>query len=122
MSFRISSTTLLDPKTCYELWAKKRISIYKIPELLAKQGVVNPSSGKNVTPQGVWRAACLYMLEYPEIAKSDTVSIFSQRGQVWDDGVEREFRAELVAKAQQHLSKTKYKQFLLSHPEFNPHG
>lgn len=118
MSFKISSKNILDPKLCYTMWAKERISIYKIPKLLSEQGIVNSAKGRNVTPQGVWRAACLYMLESPSEAKADTVSLFSQHGQVWDDAAERDFHVELLAKARQLLSRKKYKSFIQTHPEF----
>lgn len=118
MSFKLSSKTILDQKLCYDLWAKQRISIYRIPKILAEQGIVNSAKSRNVTPQGVWRAACLYMLEHPEIAKADTVSLFSQHGQVWDEKAERDFHVELLAKARQFLSRKRYKLFLKRFPEF----
>lgn len=123
MSFKISSKQILDPKTCYEMWVhgvdgRGRVSIYKIPKLLAEQGIVNSAKSRNVTPQGVWRAACLYMLEHPEIAKADTVSLFAQHGKVFDAEAEKDFYVELLSKARQFLSRTKYKQFLQKYPEF----
>ena len=116
MSFRLDSKNFLDPKTCYEMWAKQRISIYNSAKILAGRGVVNPKTGKPPTPQGVWRAASLYILEHPETAKADTVSLFSQHGQVWDEQAERDFALELISKARQFLSRTKYKQFIQKNP------
>lgn len=118
MSFRLDSKNFLDPKTCYEMWAKQRISIYKSAKLLSERGIINPRTGKAPTPQGVWRAACLYMLEHPEVAKSDTVSLFAQHGQIWDNKAEEDFARELISKARQFLSRTKYRQFLQKYPEF----
>ena len=107
MSFKISGKQILDPKLCYEMWAKQRISIYRIPKLLAEQGIINSAKGTNVSPQGVWRAACLYMLDHPHVAKSDTVSLFQQHGQVFDENAERDFALEILAKARQFLSRQK---------------
>lgn len=120
MSFKLQPKNILDPKLCYDLWVGKvpgqgRISIYRIPKYLAEQGIVNSVKGRNVTPQGVWRAACLYMLENPHIAKADTVSLFQQHGQVFD---ETEFGKEIINKARQHLSRKKYRLFLMKHPEY----
>lgn len=116
MSFRLSSKVILDRELCYSLWAKKRLSIYKIPKILADEhGIVNQEKGRNVTPQGVWRAANLYILDHPDIAKADTVSIFSQHGKILD---EVEWGKEMVGRARQFLSRSSYRKFLIEHPEY----
>ncbi len=119
-SLRLSSKKILDRKLCYELWVGKhseygRLSIYKIPRILAEMGVVNQEKGRNVTPQGVWRAANLYILEFPEIAKKDTVSIFSQFGKILDDD---EWGKEMIGRARQFLSRSSYRNFLKDNPEY----
>ena len=118
MSMRLRPNVLLEPKVCYELWVGKngtRESIYTIPHILAQQGIVNKTTGKPVTPQGVWRAASLYILEHPNEAKSDTVSILSQHGEVLDEMV---WGVEMIAKARQLLSRGKYRIFLAKYPEY----
>ena len=115
MSFRISAVSFLDRKKCYEMWVQQRISIYNISKLLAKEGIVNPKTGKNVTPQGIWRAANLYILEFPNIAKSDTVSLFSQHGRILDEG---EWGKEMIGRARQFLSRSSYRKFLIEYPEY----
>jgi len=113
MSFKISGKKFLDGETCYDLWARQRISIYKIPKVLSERGIINQENGKMVTPQGVWRSANLYALEHMEIAKSDTVSLFSQFGIILE---EDEFYQEMLNKARQFYSKKKYRQFLAQNP------
>lgn len=116
MSFKLNTKTILDRALCYELWAKKRISIYKIPAILAEEyGITNTVLGRKVTAQGVWRAACLHMLDQPDQAKSDTVALFQQHGRVLN---EDEWGKEIIGKAQQFLSRGAYRKFLKDHPEY----
>lgn len=119
MSFKINPPIQLDRKLCYDLWVAReggqRLSIYQIPKELRSRGIINTNTGKSVTAQGVWRAACLYMLEHPHIAKTDTVSYYSQIGRIFS---EEEFGKELLNKARQFLSKRKYRQWLLKYPEY----
>lgn len=120
MSFRLGSKKFLDRAICYELWAKRRISIYKIPAILAEEyGITNTALGRKVTAQGVWRAACLHILDHPDQAKSDTVSLFQQHGKVLD---EDEWGKEIIGKAQQFLSRGTYKKFLKDHPEYQKYA
>lgn len=120
MSFKLNPSNSLNPKLCYDLWVgkllgKRRYSIYEIPEILESEyNVRNVLSGKKVTPQGVWRAACMYMLENVSQTRTDTVSLYAQTGRIFD---EVEFSKEMVRKAQQHLSRKRYFQWIIAHPE-----
>lgn len=105
--------SFLDPKQCYELWIKQRISIYKIPEKLTNSGVINPYTGQPPTPQAIWRAAWLYILEHPETSKRDAVSILGQYGQILN---EEEWNQELLNKARQFLNKKAYNRYLIKYP------
>lgn len=123
VSFKISGKKRLDPKKCYEMWVRGmdnrgRVSIYRIPKLMAEQGEINPDTGRPFTPQGIWGAANRYILENPHIAKADTVSLFAQHGQIFDAEAEADFGRDMIGRARQFLSRTKYRQFLMKHPEF----
>ena len=116
MSFKINPKRILDRQLCYRLWAKEGKSIYEIPKILRNEmGITNPN-GKTISPQGVWRAASLYMLQNLEEVKSDTVSKLSQEGRVFDREAEEELYRELVAKEKQHLSKKLYREWIIKHP------
>lgn len=117
MSFKLSTKRILDRELCYRLWAKEGKSIYDIPKILREMGVLNPS-GKSITAQGVWRAASLYMIQHIDEAKTDTVSKLSQEGRVFDHEAEEEFYRELTAKAKQHLSKKRYREWIMRNPKF----
>ena len=116
MSFKIQAAPLLDRETCYNMWVKERLSIYKIPKILAsRHGIVHPKTGKPVTSQGVWRAANLHMLDNPEMAKNDTVSLFAQYGKVLNQD---EWGVEMINRAQRFLSKKVYSAWLLKNKEY----
>lgn len=115
MSFRLSSTSFLDRRRCYDMWVHQRVSIYNISKIFAKEGIVNPKTGKKVTPQGIWRSANLYILDFPDQAKSDTVSLFSQFGKILN---ENEWGKEMIGRARQFLSRSSYRKFLQDHPEY----
>ena len=112
---RLGAKKVLDEKRCYELWVQNRVSTYHIPNLLASEGIVNPRTGKPVTPQAIWRAASLYILKHPEQAKADTVAILNQSGGILDEEM---WGREMIARARQFLSALPYRQFLAKYPEF----
>lgn len=113
MTFRISNTRLLDYKECYSLWAKERISIYKIPNILAERGVVNLKKAKSITPQAVWRAAWLYALDNLDEARVDTAKLFTDRGLVLTD---IDWYNEVLTKARQLMNRNQYRLYLDKHP------
>lgn len=115
MSFKLNPSKFLDKKLCYELWAKKRISIYKIPIVLANEYNIRAASGNLVTSQGVWRAAWLYALENMDEAEKDTIAIMSQLGMVYD---RNDFLRDCFNKAKQFYSAKNFRKFMAIHPEF----
>jgi len=116
---RLNQKSVLDKQMCYELWVKERKSIYRIPKLLAERGIVNPKTGKYVTGQAVWNAASKFILENPNLAKSDTVSILSQTGQLLD---EHQWGIDMISRAKQFLGRKKYRAFLAKYPEYKPYA
>lgn len=113
-TFKKSTRVILDKQQCYELWIHGRNSIYDIPGILYAQGIVG-KGGNPVTPQACWRSASMYILENPDRAKVDAVSLLSQEGKILD---EVEWGKEMIGRARQFLSRVKYRQFLALHPEY----
>jgi hypothetical protein len=119
MSFRISSNKVLDREECYNLWIHDRISVYRIPKILADKGIVNPKTGKPVTHQAVWRSANLHILDFPEVAKNDTVSLFAQHGKILED---EEWGREMINRARYFLGKRQYSQWLSKNEEYRKYA
>ena len=119
MSFKFTSNKVLDRETCYKMWIVDRMSLYQIPKVLAEQGVVNATTGKPVTHQGVWRAANLFILDNPERAKNDTVSLFSQYGRILED---EEWGKEMIKRAQYFLTQKQYSAWLLKNKEYHKYS
>lgn len=110
MTFKLTTRRLLPREKCYEYWAKQRKSIYEIPHILADEfGIVN-DQGKPFTPQAVWRAASLYMLDNIATTRNDTVSVMIQQGEEFN---EEKFAKEMLSKARQFYTRKGYREFLL---------
>ena len=112
MPVSLQQRKVLDYKRCYELRSKERVSIYNIPEILAREGIVNSRKGKNLTPQAVWRASWIYALENIAEAKKDDEAHFRQYGVVFDESA---WYKEMIGKAQQLFSRRKFHQYMNSH-------
>ena len=117
MTFGLGKRKVLDYKRCYDLWAKQRISPYKIRHILAREGIVN-LHGKALTHQAIWRGAYLYALEHLAEAKADAQAISSQHGLILD---ESQFYADMVTKASQFYSKKQYRAYMENHSYLKPY-
>ena len=111
MTFGLGKRKMLDYKRCYEMWAKQRISPYKIRHILATEGIVN-LKGEPLTHQAIWRGAYLYALEHIAEAKTDAQAIASQHGIVLD---ETQFYKDMVNKASQFYTKKQYRAYMENH-------
>lgn len=111
--FGIERKKVLDYKECYNLWAKERISPYKIADIMYERGITHPVTGKKLTHQSIWRGAYLYALENLAEAKADARAISDQYGIVFDDTV---WFTSMVNKAKQFLSQKQYKNYIDRHP------
>lgn len=107
MTFSLKAKKVLDYQVCYNLWAKERISLYKISDVLIERGLID----RPVTPPAIERGSWLYALQNLPEAKFDTVSIAHASGQVFD---EKAFWKEVVNKARRFYSKNQYKKFIES--------
>lgn len=114
MSFRTEPKTYIPEGLCYELWAKKRLSLYKIPYVLRDEyNVISERTGGLITPPAVERSAWMYALEHLHEAKTDTVSIMQSTGKIFDEDA---WNKEVLSKAQRFYSKKKYRLFLQKYP------
>lgn len=105
MSFSLKSKKVLDYRECYNLWAKERVSLYKIPQILMDRGLIS----RLVTIPAIERASWLYALQNLQEAKTDTVSIAHASGKIFN---ESEFWKEIINKARRFYSKKQYNDFM----------
>lgn len=114
MGFGTKAKNYIPEGLCYELWAKKRVSLYRIPYVLRDEyNIISERTGGLITPPAAERSAWMYALEHLQEAKSDTVSIMQSSGQIFD---EEAWNREVISKAQRFYSKKKYRLFLLKYP------
>lgn len=116
MSFRAKRKQAMPDGLAYQLWVKERKSLHEIPYILRdKYNITSLKTGKVVSVPGIERSAWMYALEHLEEAKSDTVSICQQRGEIFD---EEEWNREIVMKVSRFYikSKKRYRMFFLKYP------
>lgn len=106
MTFSLKMKSVLDYKVCYGLWAKERISLYKISDILMERGLIT----RPVTPPAIERGSWLYALQNLQEAKTDTVAIAHASGQIFN---ESEFWKEIINKARRFYSKKQYNEFMI---------
>lgn len=107
--FGIEKKKTLDYQECYNLWAKERISPYKIADLFYERGITHPITGKKFTHQAIWRGAYIYALENLVEAKTDAQAICSQYGIVFNEDT---WYRSMVNKAAQFLKGKQYQEYM----------
>lgn len=109
-------TTIIPPDIGFEAWNKTG-SIYKAPEYLKREyNIVNPKSGKMVSPQGVWGAAGRYIISNPNEARKQLDEVYKANGMLLSD---RQWY-EIVYNCQKYFSRKVQQDFITRHAYMKP--
>ena len=106
----------LDPKTCFEVWAKTG-SIYKAPLVLKNEYGLVKENGMLFSPTGIWHSATLYIIESPFDARKIFEDVWRANGVIIKDADWYKF---LLEKAH-YLSPTKFAEFMEKHSYLRPY-
>lgn len=119
MPFNLTRARKLDYKRCWDLFAKQGISVYKIPDLLLEEGIVNSNTGTKFGSQAIWRGAWMYALQNLMEAKQDMTKYYLANGQVLTDEI---FYKDIIAKARQFLTTKQYTAFMERNSYLKPYA
>jgi hypothetical protein len=91
----------LDDKRCFDLWIETN-SLYKAQAVLAREGLINPKTGRPPTVMGIWTAAWRWGIANPQDARKLVGDVYHANGEIlsneeWDVIIQ-EKRAYLFAK------------------------
>lgn len=107
----------LDGKLCFDLWIETG-SVAKVCNILLERGIVNPISGKKVTPMGVWGSAWTYILENLVEARRGVESVWKANGELLTD---KDWFTLVVGKARYIYGKKKFEKFMKQHSYLTPY-
>jgi hypothetical protein len=119
MPFNLTRARKLDYKRCWDLFAKQGISVYKIPEVLMREGIFNHTTGEKFGAQAVWRGAWIYALQNLVEAKNDMAKYYLSNGQILTDDI---FYKDVIAKARQFLTTKQYIEFMERNSYLKPYA